>query len=468
MKKFSLLLTLAIMMVGSTVFAGSIDYLSNQSAKFCMNTAANARTDGADIVAYNPAGTALMGEGIFIDISSQTLLKYYEQSASYTAIAATTDYAEETYEQDEPTLTLPNAYVVYNMGQIGIGKLAAFLNVGIPAGGGKLKWDGIAAIIPTAEALDAAGAPALTKIQDTTIEGSSVYYGAGIGAAYSFLEDMISLSAGVRYVSAKKSKSLKTNLIYIAGAAELAIDTEWDYEATGYTPIFGFDVKPMKELTIGVRYEMETDLEFEYEQDAPTITTIGLGAFSTAVSGALNKDGFKDNQNLPQILSLGVEYAVLPELTVGLSTNIFFIGDAKYELTSRDTSGVVSTLDYAELFGTGYEVALGATYRVIEPLKVSASVMYTDQGAKDALYESSAAFIEVSGNPVLNSVFTGIGATYTVIPNLDLSLALSWVHYLPEDSDVTAKTSTGVTIGTTSVEYKKDVYNIALGVGYKI
>jgi long-subunit fatty acid transport protein len=53
----------------------------------------------------------------------------------------------------------------------------------------------------------------------------------------------------------------------------------------------------------------------------------------------------------------------------------------------------------------------------------------------------------------------GLGATYTVIPNLDLTLALSWVHYLPED----VKTTAGL-----DINYKKDIYNIALGASYRM
>ena len=74
MKKFLLMLTL-IIAAGSTAFAGSLDYLSNQSAKYNMNAASTARTEGADIAAYNPAGTAFFAPGLYFDISNQTLFK---------------------------------------------------------------------------------------------------------------------------------------------------------------------------------------------------------------------------------------------------------------------------------------------------------------------------------------------------------------------------------------------------------
>jgi len=453
MKKFSVLLTLAVLMVSSSVFAGSLDYLSNQSAKYCMNTAATARTDGADIVAYNPAGTALMGQGFFIDVSNQTLLKYY--SAKEDALL------QDEYKQSEPTILLPNVFLVYNAGQIGMGKLAVFGQMGIVAGGGTLKWDdgtigsnSFAVSKASLIALLVAGTTGLTSYS-TSLEASSVYYAFGGGVAYSLLDDMISLSAGAKYVIAKREGKVNGSLTFSHATLTsytVTISDEYSYDAKGYTPVFGLDVKPMKELTLGVRYEMETKLEFEYTQDELNSTnTIPIPANNAALVAGVksqlpNYDGIKANQNLPQILSLGAEYLVMPELTVGLTGTMYFMSKA-------DMEGL------EEAFGTGYEVAVGAVYTVMPELKVGASVMYTDQAVKKEYLEDDGELLTTSANPILNSIFMGLGATYTVIPNLDLTVALSWVHYLPED----VKTASGL-----DISYKKDIYNIGIGASYKM
>lgn len=475
MKKFSLMLTLAIMMVGSAVFAGSLDYLSNQSAKYIMNTARTAATDGADIVAYNPAGTALMGEGLFIDVSNQTLLKYY--TAEETAVL------DEEYEQSEPTLLLPNVYAVYNFGQMGPGKLAAFAQAGIVAGGGTLKWDdgtvGSAIFAATSGATLAVATTAtvgpMTMVttntgNKTSLEATSVYYSFGAGAAYSFMEDMFSASLGAKYVMARREGKVNGTLSFnttggmnlgagndfstLNGDWSIDISDEYSYEANGFTPVIGFDAKPMKELTIGVRYEMETDLEFEYTQDKKSASGNGTivgntaGTLETVVPGVEAQlpdyDGLKANQNLPAILSLGAEYVVMPELTVSVVSNIYF-------MSSADMEGL------EDEFGTGYEIGLGAIYKVMEPLKVGATFMYTNQAVKDEYLEADGALLTTSANPILDSLMFGLGATYTVIPNLDVTLAGNWVHYLPVDVD---------TAGGLEVSYEKDVYTIALGVGY--
>ena len=474
MKKFSVLLTLAVLMVSSSVFAGSIDYLSNQSAKYCMNTASTARTDGADIVAYNPAGTALLGQGFFIDVSNQTLLKYYEQDNSRAGAAVVGVTGKETYEQDTPTLLLPNVYVAYNFGEMGPGKLAVFGQAGVVAGGGSLEWDGTAMTygLGTTIGLMLAGGGFATTVDniDLTTKASSVYYGFGLGAAYAFLEDMLSVSAGARYTMARRTGESSGTIDYTTAGAggdwRINIDSEYDYDAEGITPIIGLDIKPTKELTIGIRYEFETPLEFKYDQSKNNVSLTGtagaaVNAAATALlggatmeqylAGMLNVDGTKSDYNLPQILSIGAEYVVMPELTVGVSSNIYFLSEA-------DMDGM------EEYFGTGYEIAVGASYKVMEPLKISASIMYTDQGAKDKLYEEDTFLKVVSANPVLDSIFMGLGATYTVIPNLDITAAVSWVHYLPKDVDIT-ESNVGDTI---EASYSKELYNIALGASYKI
>jgi hypothetical protein len=125
----------------SGLFAGSLDYLANQSARYAMNFSRNAATDAADIVAYNPAGTALMAPGLYIDISNQTLFKPYEHEYDIAFTMAPALDRSDTVEQNEPTLLLPNLFTVYNKGRIGPGSLAAYFQAGVVAGGGTLKYD---------------------------------------------------------------------------------------------------------------------------------------------------------------------------------------------------------------------------------------------------------------------------------------------------------------------------------------
>jgi len=473
-KALVLLCMLAIVLSGATVFAGSIDYLSNQSARYLMTFSRCAATDAADIVNYNPAGTAFMAPGLTIDFSTQTLFKPYSQDTTNTYSAAAIGYAgatsgSDSFDQSEPTPVLPNLYAVYNFGQLGAGNLAINFQAGIVAGGGTLKWDdgtagstlallGIG--LTTSAPVVAGGYNHPTgAITSQSLEVSSVYYNIGLGVSYSFLDNMVAVNLGGRVVMPKRS--LKLEAAYAAG---YTLEGEYEYDATGYTPIIGICVKPMTGLTIGLRYEFETDLEFEYNEKtfASNDTYVGLVAGGILSNGGI-KDGNKFNSNLPAILAAGVEYVVMPGLTVAVQGTYYFLSSADLG-TTYDSSTGLAVCDTNEFYDDGWEVSLGVTYQVMTELKVGIGFLYTVQGAKDDLFNSQYTVLTTSANPALNSWAVGLGGTYALANlGLDITLTGSWTHYLSEDYEfVHAK------LGTFSGKYEKDVYNIGVGIGYHL
>ncbi|MCU0822793.1 MAG: hypothetical protein MUC95_10055, partial [Spirochaetes bacterium] len=134
MKKLFLYLGVTALLIAGAgdLFAGSVDYLTNQSAPFVRNLSRNAVTDSADAVNYNPAGTAVMKDGLYLQGNNQIILKTYTQSVE----------GGDEYESTEPTYILPSLFAVYKTGSIG-----AFAAFTVPAGGGTVKYDdGIAQI----------------------------------------------------------------------------------------------------------------------------------------------------------------------------------------------------------------------------------------------------------------------------------------------------------------------------------
>jgi long-subunit fatty acid transport protein len=121
--------------------------------------------------------------------------------------------------------------------------------------------------------------------------------------------------------------------------------------------------------------------------------------------------------------------------------------------------------DLNEFFNTGWEISLGAYYKIMKSLKLGMGVMYTDTGAKDSYFESDATILNASANAPLNSVAFGFGGNYALDMGLSFTLSFLWSHYL--DRDFSAKTvSSGYTVYDVSGAYKKDVINVGIGVGY--
>jgi len=485
MKKFSVLLTLLLVMVSSSVFAGSIDYLSNQSAKFLMTFTRNASTDAsADIANYNPAGTAFLAEGFYIDVSNQTLFKpYVTKTNVYTtrfAAFGTPSTIPSELEQEVPTNLLPNVYLVYNFGQVGNGRLATYCHVGISAGGGSLGWtDGTHATYATfAGIFDTAVNNGATEtfdagiVQKQRFSASSVYYTAHIGASYALLEDMFSLSLGAKIIKAERSLALEAQGSNYNGATTavvpgLWVDGEYEFNAKGYTPVIGMDVKPVKELTVAFRYEHETPMQFKYDEKylyANDLITYTVAKGLLKNAGIVDK--YKYHYDLPQIIAFGLEYQVTEDFALMSSANI-------YRLSKANMGNAYDTSDTAyedmkpvnEFFRTGYEVSIATTFRVVDFLKLGLGYIYTESGAREKYFNDSRTWLNCAGNPPLDSWTIGTGLTYTVIENMDITLAGSWTHYLPEHYNIV--TPDGNAAGQWG-SYHKEIYNIGIGAGYKI
>lgn len=462
-----------------SLFAGSLDYLTNQSAKICMTFHRAASTDAsADIVNYNPAGTAFLEKGLYLDLSSQTLIKMYSENGS--------DAGGQPggFEQDTPTPVLPNFYAVYSFGNIGpikfgnIGSVrqAVYFQAGIVAGGGTLEWkDGtIGTYIKYTDAFDDHGG-----ISNHAFSVSSVYYGIGAGVACSFFKDLVSVSAGLRLVMPDRWVELSAQSVNIQGAHILGdyitFKGKYSYNAIGYTPIIGVDVKPLKGLAIGMRCEFETDLAFEYKKESLSVDpeSVMLGLISVrdtveeGLAGSGLYDGNKFNMNLPAIISTGAEYdmsAYLKGLTVMGSATFYLMPTADLGPYYNEGARIGNVNDFYSL---GWEAGLGASYQMFANLKVGAGFMYTESGAKKGYFQSQYTIINCSANPPLDAVTMGCGGTY-YFPGLglDLTMGLAWAHYIPVK---TSLTYIGENVTSTyNVKYDKDVYMLGFGIGYKL
>ena len=122
----SLVLAGAAAAAGSA-FASNLDYATNNSPEFFRNPAGRtSAVDSADIAANNPAGTVRMGEGLFVNISNQTVIKKYTVQDRATG---------QNYYSKEPDLIVPNLYAVWNPKG---SQFSFWSHVGIIGGGGSL------------------------------------------------------------------------------------------------------------------------------------------------------------------------------------------------------------------------------------------------------------------------------------------------------------------------------------------
>jgi long-chain fatty acid transport protein len=425
-KYFYFMLTLVIVFITGSLFAGSVDYISNQSADFFRTLNRNAVTDSADAVNYNPAGVMKMNNGLYTNASGQYLMKNYTAENEK---AIHTTYCPDEYKSDEPSI-IPDAYVVYKQDS-----WAAFAAFTVPAGGGKLKFDDGTPMVRLA--LASYGGSNNIK----WLKLSSMYLAGTLGGAYK-INDMFSVSLGARYINAAKSIDVDAknpNATYTIGKKIVSVDLD----AQGFGGIIGLNINPIKDVNIGLRYETVTKLEWDTSVDG---SAVGKGI----VQGLGYKDGEKERKDLPALLGFGIAYDVLPQLKLSSSFQYYFIKQASWHHYKGSNKSKTN-----KYYDNGYEVGLAAEYKVIPQLVLSVGYLWADIGGNEKTYND----FEFA----LNSHTFSLGAKYEAISNLNIILGCAWSKYI----DATGKPWLSPTTQM-EIKYTKDVKTIALGVDYKI
>ena len=425
MKKLapSFLIACMVISVANESRAGSIDYLTNQSADFIRTLGRNAATDAADIVSHNPAGTTfLFNDGLYLSLSGQTILKAFSIT-----------YRDKVYEANNPTPFLPSFHTVFKFNNLAI--FAAFT---VPAGGGDLTYEeGVPYLIPL-----------VTQVKDKDgntptgghFEGSSMYLAGTFGVAYK-LFNMVSLSAAARVISAKKAY---LGWAYYETEGKLAmLDTT--KTAAGVGGIFGIHARPFKYLDIGVRFETETKLAFEtasettnlYLNPLPKDAKTGLDA-KTALASF--NDGAIENRNLPALLALGLAVHPFKALTINANLNYYFNKHADdYDDYTEAGEAKAYVIGYDDDYDNALEIAFSVEYRVLQNLIASVGYSHSFSGAKSFdpdLKDESGKVIDDQPVTVSDFEYTldsnafGLGARYAMLGGrLKITAAFCGVFY---------------------------------------
>ncbi|MBE0653821.1 MAG: outer membrane protein transport protein [Bacteroidales bacterium] len=191
MKK--LLTMAAAMFLAGSLFAGGLVTNTNQSAAWVRLPARDASTS-IDATYFNPAGLMKLNNGLHFSISNQSIFQTREVDNDY-------PYLNDSYYKGEVTaLLFPTVYAVYKMD-----KLAFSFGFNPVGGGGGATYD---RGLPSFEMSPSDLVPALANASDYRLdaffEGTSVFFGYQAGISYK-INDVISVFAGVRYVTAKNT-----------------------------------------------------------------------------------------------------------------------------------------------------------------------------------------------------------------------------------------------------------------------
>jgi long-chain fatty acid transport protein len=439
-KSCAAVVTAAVTMISSAVFAGSIDYVSNQSADYIRTFSRNAAMDSADIAIYNPAGTAFYRPGLSLQYSHQTVLKNYgakltDSGDSDLGIADNPSY-DRDYRSKKATPVLPSAFAIYNKD-----KWAGYIAASAVAGGGSVSYDNAVPMIVTMyntvakmvyeKTLAAGQTPAYSaayaKGAANTLLGGTYVNGTGKFAGLSFypqftlggsyaVNDMFSVSAAGRLVIGIKQYDAKATFYNSSTGTYRTIKLDADENAVGFGGVFGAMFRPLKELVFTARYETQTVLDWK--------TTINDNKAFTLTNGSvlLFKDGATRRKDLPAMLALGTSYTFFDRVTVYGSYDLFFIGQADQQ--KDDESKGLYNDGYDDHYDKyGWEASIAAEVVIVPKfLKLSAGYMHTKVGGNKYTFDEF--------NMCLDSNTLCGGGRVSVLDNLDLSFGYSHTKYI--------------------------------------
>lgn len=413
MKKAIIFLCVAGLFIfcASPLWAGGIVNKQNLSAEYFGTVNRNAATDSADITVFNPAGVMKMENGTYVNLSVMYVTKDYSNDVA----------GYDELEQDEPS-TIPGLFAVYKQD-----KWAGFFAVTIPGGGGMVDFaEGSQTTYDMAMMIRVLSGGFFDTIDSMELEAESVYKGYTLGGAFE-INDMISVSAGLRYVDAFKNidGTVVVSNSGLPGVSSTPYNVEVEQDASGWGGFLGANIAPTDELNIGIRLETKTKLDFE--TDLKNDDTGG---------GAGYVDGDKTREDLPGLLGLGASYKITPEFKLGCSYTYYFEKSATWEGRLKEA-------------GDSWDLALGAEYAFSPALKASLGFMMTRVSidSEDLLSEA----------PELDANTIAAGVAWNPMEQLTLNFGIIKVMY-DSETKVTA---------ASSAELDKDSTGIAVSAQYR-
>ncbi len=215
---------------------------------------------------------------------------------------------------------------------------------------------------------------------------------------------------------------------YAASTQDMTVDAE--ETGTGYTPIISVNISPNEKLNIALKYEFKTKLELTTKVN----NNNGGGVFT---------NGTKVIADMPAMLSAGIDYKLMENLSVAGSFNYYF--DKKVDYDGSEAIHI-NMIDHNLL-----EYGLGAEYGLSEKLRISAGWVATRTGVNSD-YQSDQTYST-------NTNSFGLGFGYRITPMIDLNLGGQYTFYADGSKSFTH------TVPVTET-YKKKTMLIGVGLDF--
>jgi long-subunit fatty acid transport protein len=286
------------------------------------------------------------------------------------------------------------------------------------------------------------GAGYITALQRAQLEGALKAFGYPVATPVG-QADAIFKGAAAKYTA----------------TATLLGDQTADVSQTGsgIAPILSVNFTPSENLNIAVKYEFATKLELTNKTKQDLL--VAYDATGTPIT--MFPDGAKNRNDMPAMLSVGLNYKLSPSLRLSLGTYYFFDKQANYGHTydndqvSATPSIAISNKDI--ITKNGMLVSGGLEYTLSEKLLLSCGYQYGNQGV-NKLYQSDLSY-------GLATHTFGIGGAYSFSDKIQLTLGLGYTRYLGDTKTISHVM--GASVYQADESYGKSTKMIGLGLDFK-
>ena len=286
------------------------------------------------------------------------------------------------------------------------------------------------------------GAGYITALQRAQLEGALTSFGYPAATPVA-TADAIFKGAAAKY----------------SATATLLGDQTADVSQTGsgIAPILSVNFTPSENLNIAVKYEFATKLELTNKTKQDLLVTYD----ATGAPITMFPDGAKNRNDMPAMLSVGLNYKLSPSLRLSLGTYYFFDKQANYGHTydndqvSATPSIAISNKDI--ITKNGMLVSGGLEYTLSEKLLLSCGYQYGNQGV-NKLYQSDLSY-------GLATHTFGIGGAYSFSKSIQLTLGLGYTRYLGDTKTISHVM--GASVYQADESYGKSTKMIGLGLDFK-
>ncbi len=225
---------------------------------------------------------------------------------------------------------------------------------------------------------------------------------------------------------------------------------------SGIAPIFSVNFSPSENLNIAVKYEMATKLELTNKTKQDLLVAYD----ATGAPITMFPNGDKTRNDMPAMISVGLDYKLSTSLKLSLGSNYYFDKSADYgHKYDNDLNSATPTVHIANkdiISKNGMSVQGGLEYNLSEKLLVSCGYVYANQGA-NKLYQSDLTY-------GLATQTFGIGGAYSINDKIQINLGLGYTRYKGNSKMIDHVMNTSVY--EVQESYGKSTKMIAVGVDF--